>query len=169
MEPVAGPSGLQKVKRSPRRVLKRKGGTIPVEGVDDSEEDDDEDLDYVCSLYPNKDASNIADADIETGCPEISEEASDPLQINEEDVRAANGEPNGTENHQSYSERLDSPNGVVDALPFTTSGETYPVAHTVTIDKIVHHEDTEISDDHMQVVVIGDSVDVHNYAKPHLQ
>jgi hypothetical protein len=169
-EPVAGPSGLQKVKRSPRRVLKRKGGAIPVgDGVDDSEEDDEEDLDYVCSLYPNKDTSDIADADIETAGPETSEETSDPLQINEEDVRAANGETNGTENHQSYSERLASPNDVVDPLLYTASGETYPVTHTVNIDKIVHHEDTEISDDHMQVVVIGDSVDVHNYAKPHLQ
>lgn len=169
-EPVAGPSGLQKVKRSPRRVLKRKGGTIPVgEGVNDSEEDDDEDLDYVCSLYPNKDASDIADPDIENGCPEMSEGVSDPLQINEEDVRAANSEASGTEGHQSFSERLESPNGVVDALLFTASGENYPDAHTVTVDKIVHHEDTEIIDDHMQVVVIGDSVDVHNYAKPHLQ
>lgn len=172
-EPVAGPSGLQKVKRSPRRILKRKvGGVVAVgEGADDSEEDDDEDLDYVCSLYPNKPTVDVEDAEIETGVPEPAEEACDPLQINEEDVRAANCEANPTEElHpclQPYSEPLVSTNCVPDATIFA-SAETDPVEMTGA-DTVAQSNETEATDDHMQVVVIGDTVDVHNYAKPHSQ
>lgn len=172
-EPVAGPSGLQKVKRSPRRILKRKvGGVVAVgEGADDSEEDDDEDLDYVCSLYPNKPTVDVEDAEIETGVPEPAEEACDPLQINEEDVRAANCEANPAEElHpclQPYSEPLVSTNCVPDATIFA-SAETDPVEMTGA-DTVAQSNETEATDDHMQVVVIGDTVDVHNYAKPHSQ
>lgn len=174
-EPVAGPSGLQKVKRSPRRVLKRKGGTAAGgEGADESEEDDDEDLDYVCSLYPNQaDTTLCLDADPESNAPpEISADTTDPLKIDEEDVKAENGEINGAEEHppahDPYEEPSMSTNGVMVTEPVLTCiAEADSVGSMVTVDQTVHMDDIEANDDHMQVVVIGDTVDVHNYAKPH--
>lgn len=158
-EPVAGPSGLQKLKRSPRRVLKRKGGTSTARDGGDSEEDDDEDLDYVCSLYPNQETVESSSGG--------AEESADPLAINEEDVTTANGEVNGAKElastHQPYSEP--SSNGVADPLLFTPMADS--VGSMVTVDQTVLVDDAEASDDRMQVVVIGDTVDVHNYAKPH--
>ena len=169
-EPVAGPSGLQKVKRSPRRILKRKLGTSATGAGGDSEEDDDEDLDYVCSLYPNQETAEPS-AHNESGGPEFCEVAADPLQISEEDVRAANGEMNGSKefdsSHQPFCVPSVSSNGVVDPLMFIPTAETDSVGSMVTVDQTVIADDAEMGDDHMQVVVIGDSVDVHNYAKPH--
>lgn len=160
-EPVAGPSGLQKVKRSPRRVLKRKGGaTSAGEATHDSEEDDDEDLDYVCSLYPNQ---THAASPGGTGGQAATEEPQDPLHINEEDMQAANGDVHRTrDSHLSASS-----NGIDDPHLYTPSAEGDTVGHMVTVDQTVQIEEVEIGDEHMQVVVIGDTVDVHNYAKPH--
>lgn len=168
-EPVAGPSGLQKVKRSPRRVLKRKGGaTAGGEGADESEEDDDEDLDYVCSLYPNQvDTGPSLDADPESSTHEISQDATDPLKIDEEDIKAGNSEMNGAEEHDPYYQPSASTNGVTEPV-LTCIAEADSVGSMVTVDQTVHMDDIETNDDHMmQVVVIGDTVDVHNYAKPH--
>lgn len=159
-EPVAGPSGLQKLKRSPRRVLKRPGGVgAGGEGGDESEEDDDEDLEYVCSLYPNQlDTTPSADAD-----PISFAVESDPLSITNE---PENGELNGTEEDSPCEPSMPT-NGVAEPM------ETCPIAEesvgsVIIVDQTVQVDDTEANDEHMQVVVIGDSVDVHNYAKPHL-
>lgn len=163
-EPVAGPSGLQKVKRSPRRILKRKGN------ADDDEEDDDEDLDYVCSLYPDQSQSASSAKSSESITHEMSDAPPDPLQISEDDIKAPNGVVNGAEelhsaNHSHHIEPHGSTNGLKDPLSITA--ELDSIGSSVVIEETVHIEEVEVNDDQMQVVVIGDTVDVHNYAKPH--
>ena len=152
-EPVAGPSGLQKVKRSPRRILKRKMAG----DVNQSEEDDDdEDLDYVCSLYPANNAEN--------GNPKTAEaaDANDASSASADEstkdrVSSAKEELNGA----SSPEAPETINGLTDEVgPMNVMAEEH---------HIHHHEDMDqIGDGQMQVVVIGDSVEAsHSYAKPH--
>lgn len=171
-EPVAGPSGLQRVKRSPRRILKRKGNAAA--SADDDEEDDDEDLDYVCSLYPDQSQSaKSSDSNANDGPNEgPSEGASDTQQVNDEDAKPSNGVVNGAKDelhsttNDSHSEPQASANG--ENNPLSVSAEMDSVESSVIIEEEpVHMEEMEINDGNMQVVVIGDSVDVHNYAKPH--
>lgn len=148
-EPVAGPSGLQKVKRSPRRILKRK-----VAGdVDHSEEDDDdEDLDYVCSLYPanNTENGNPKPAEpSDTSSTSTAESAKNQISTAKEDL-----------NGSSSPKPSEAVNGLSDEVgPMDIMAE----------DQHIHQEDLDqIGDGQMQVVVIGDSVEAsHSYAKPH--
>lgn len=181
-EPVAGPSGLQKIKRSPRRILKRKSGPHH------SEDDDEDDADYFSSLYPKHDVA-------EPG----SQSEGDPLKINDDDIGkspngATNGLKDGSPTRQTRSNHhlrqrapadgsptiippASSPpiNGAVD--PLSTSLEDTEVGPMVAMEQSAEEAQLQLEEvetesacigDNMQVVVIGDSVEaLHNYAKPH--
>lgn len=158
-EPVAGPSGLQRVKRSPRRVLKRKlSGSKDGKGSACSE--DDEDLDYMCSLFPNHSSA----------------------QPGFEDATETNGTPakhkRGKGTNVAYVDRVLAPDSSDLQLSNLTDDNTKPNVMTpseedpLAIDAVTEADPLSISSEpieleRMQVVVIGDSDECHNYAKPH--
>jgi len=154
-EPVAGPSGLQKVKRSPRRILKRKMAG----DVDQSEEDDDdEDLDYVCSLYPTNSTENGKPKTAEPADANEASSASTDESVKDR-VSNAKEELNGASSPEA-PEAPEPVNGLTDEVgPMNVMAEEHHI----------HQEDMDqIGDGQMQVVVIGDSVEAsHSYAKPH--
>ena len=160
-EPVAGPSGLQKNKRSPRRLLRRKVG---------DSEDDSEDLDYPIGPYANK---QLAGGSAGHGMGRsVTAPVVDPLKMDAEEVNAINGSLNGSEeaNGNSAYQPVSSlhTNGASNTLD-TISSEVDEVGPMDSMDEpTVLLEEVEVCDDNMQVVVIGDSVEaLHNYAKPH--
>ena len=187
-EPVAGPSGLQKIKRSPRRVLKRKTG------AHQSEDDDEDDVDYFSSLYPKPEAAAAESSGLV--------ENDDPLKINDEDVtKSTNGEANGVKEispavrttRSNLRQRTPvggsattaviprlSPRtvngGAVDPLSTSLDSEVGPMVamdqstESIQLQLEEVDPDSGLAVDNMQVVVIGDSVeDLHNYAKPHAE
>jgi len=171
IEPVAGPSGLQKNKRSPRRVLRRKIGG--------SEEDDDDDYDdYNLALYPNekRPIGTVAVAGQEMEPQERSVTGGVPLEVDAEDTNVLHGNVNGSEEtngdshpHQQSASSC-STNGASDALNPVSSEVVEEVGPMNVMDApTVLLEEAEVCEDNMQVVVIGDSVEtLHNYAKPHV-
>lgn len=165
IEPVAGPSGLQKNKRSPRRVLRRKIGG--------SEEDDDDDFDYDIGLYPNvKQMTKVSEKETE----ERSIPTDDPLKIEEEEeAQVVNENINGSKETNGDSHPIEQStssfdtNGASDTLNTSSSEIVDEVGPMDVMDApAVLLEEAEVCEDD-QVVVIGDSVEtLHNYAKPHV-
>ena len=175
-EPVAGPSGLQKVKRSPRRVLKRKT-TAAVGGTPAAEEDDDddEDYEYYSSLYPpggagapgSKSSNNMGDIQsdrdqIQAGIAKVQEK----LNAANQSAQSVNGAAASAVDQQTNM------NGSNDVGPMIAMDEDIHVGRELTASDMTQEEQLEESqadlmDGQMQVVVIGDSVEaLHNYAKP---
>lgn len=181
-EPVAGPSGLQKHKRPPRRVLKRVGAG----GVPESDDDEDE-MDYYHQLYAAKsEPSSGASAD------------DGSVNVKADDVQRSNGDVNGGPDQPAHlppqhlrpKAGLDSSNApnhaavngaasAAESLSNTPSATEVDseVGPMIAMEPSTHIADVEGDtasvggcDDGstMQVVVIGDSVEaLHNYAKPH--
>jgi hypothetical protein len=160
-EPVAGPSGLQKNKRTPRRLLRRKVG---------DSEDDSEDLDYPIGPYANKQLSGgSAGQGISSS---VTAAIVDPLKMDAEEVKGINGGLNGSEdangdsNHQPVSPL--HTNGNPNTLDTASVGVDEVGPMNSMDEPTVLLEEAEVCEDNMQVVVIGDSVEArHNYAKPH--
>ena len=193
-EPVAGPSGLQKIKRSPRRVLKR--CKVAGDAAEGSEEDDDEDLDYVCSLYPTSASEMGSESVNENGNdngnkaenqPQPICSADEAKSVQEKETRQVE-KPLHRVSHKTNKEGL---NGSKEELENSANSQLSPPQDAalngltnqtgVNCDEVgpmnvmqqenqIQQDDAmdQIGEEQMQVVVIGDSVEAsHSYAKPH--
>ena len=166
-EPVAGPSGLQKVKRSPRRVLKRKSAL----GGQSEEEDDDEDSEYMyTSIYaPKEEGIKETDGEHNTPTDETrNSQPSDNSQCANPPSDASDVNDSQVANSSVQSD-LSEPTVPVNGLPSETEHVNGHDNHDEPPASQGPQQETPTTttEGPMQVVVIGDSVeDLHNYAKP---
>ena len=160
VEPIPGPSGLQRVKRSPRRVLKRKLSESK-DGKGSVCSEDDEDFDYVSSLYDNHSFS-------QPGCEDSTTTNGTPVKQLKRGKGANLAHIEPVLQQDSSDLQLNSLTDDSTKPSVITPSEEDPLA----IDSVTESDPLSISSDpveleHMQVVVIGDSDECHNYAKPH--
>lgn len=188
-EPVAGPSGLQKVKRSPRRVLKRKAsgaGSASGAGADDlghGDDDDSEDDEYLTNLLYNtaKDPAPAppsqtlpAPADNSDGVATTDSKSDHQKKLPDATPKAAEDSPAPCLPTPPPAPEAPPPQ---EAAPESQEAAKLNGGAPADVGPMVAMEDgaaaaaADASGDaagDMQVVVIGDSVeDLHNYAKPH--
>lgn len=168
LEPIPGPSGLQRVKRSPRRLLKRKLSDTREGKGSAYSEDDDEDLDYVCSLYDNHTSA-------QPSSEEGTETSSTPTKQLKEDLTESKAEANNEIVNIEPGPCLDASdqlndltNGNRETKQTIPSQDEDPLAiPSVNEPNSLSISSGQVESEHMQVVVIGDSDECHNYAKPH--